>query len=226
MCINYRRLNSLTTKNRYPLPKIQDCLDAFAKAVYFSKLDLTLGFWQLLIEEDSIAKIAFNTIEGKFEFLVMLFSLTNALATFQTLMNGILRPYLFKVIVVYLDDIVIYSKTLEEHLEHLETILDLLVLYKLYASPLKCSIAVMEINFYRHRVKYNQILLIEDKIVIIKKQPTPKTVYKVRQFLGLASYYRRYIRGFAKIAAPLSDLLKEKDKALRKKKHRPITWNA
>lgn len=134
MCIDYRALNAVTEKNGYPLPRIQECLDRLGTSVYLTKIDLTSGYWQIRVKEDHIPKMAFNTRYGKFEFTAMPFGLTNAPATFQSMMNNILRPYLDKFAIVYLDDIVIYSKTKEEYLEHVEKVLKALSDHRLYAK--------------------------------------------------------------------------------------------
>lgn len=226
MCVDFRALNQVTKKNGYPLPRVQDCLDAFAGAVWFTKLDLVSGFWQLLMDPESVAKTAFNTIYGKYEFLVMPFGLCNAPATFQTLMNRVLRKFLWKICVVYLDDILIFSKTKEEHAQHLQEIFKALQQEKLFTSTKKCVVGVQEVEFCGHLITPNHTRPLQDKLDIINTWPTPSNAQQVRQFLGLASYYRRYIKGFAKLAAPLSDLLKEEDASLRAKKRRPISWNA
>ncbi|KAL2035927.1 hypothetical protein VTO58DRAFT_101845 [Aureobasidium pullulans] len=226
MCVDFRALNLVTKKNGYPLPRVQDCLDAFAKAVWFTKLDLVSGFWQLLMDPGSVAKTAFNTIYGKYEFLVMPFGLCNAPATFQTLMNRVLRPFLWKTCVVYLDDILIFSKSKREHAQHLQQVFAVLQQEKLFTSEKKCVIGVQKVEFCGHLITPDQTRPLQDKLNIIRTWPTPSNAQQVRQFLGLASYYRRYIQGFAKLAAPLSDLLKEEDADLRAKKRRPISWNA
>jgi hypothetical protein len=224
MCVDFRAINEVTVKNGYPLPRVQDCLDALAGALWFTKLDLVSGFWQVLMEASSIKKTAFNTRMGKYEFLVMPFGLCNAPATFQTLMNKVLREFLWKFVVVYLDDILIYSKTVEEHAEHLQQVFNVLQQESLFVSVKKCVIGVQEVQFCGHLITINHTQPLQDKVEIIKSWPTPQNAQQVRQFLGLASYYRRYIHRFAKLAAPLSDLLKEEDVFLRTKKRRPISW--
>lgn len=226
MCMDYRALNKVTTKDTYPLPRIDECLDSFGGARYYTKLDLLSGYWQVRVKEDDIPKTAFNTRHGKFEFLVMPFGLTNAPATFQSMMNRILHKYLFKSVVVYLDDIVIYSRTKEEHYNHVQEVLQALQDNDLYAHPDKCTFGAKEIVFCGHRVSQGKIRPMQDKIEIIKNWPMPSNVHEVRQFLGLASYYRRFIKDFARTAISLFDLLKEMDPAARKKKFRPIQWNA
>jgi hypothetical protein len=226
MCIDYRALNKVTTKDTYPLPRIDECIDSFGGAQYYTKLDLLSGYWQVRIKEEDIPKTAFNTRHGKYEFMVMPMGLTNAPATFQAMMNRILHPYLFRSVVVYLDDIVIYSKTKEEHYKHVREVLQVLQDHDLYAHPDKCTIGAKEITFCGHRISQGRIQPMQDKINIIKDWPMPTNVHEVRQFLGLASYYRKFIKNFARIALPLFDLLKEMDPVARKKKFRPIQWNA
>jgi hypothetical protein len=152
MCIDYRALNRVTVKNAYPLPRIEECLDRLGKAMFLTTLDLTSGYWQVRIEDKDIPKTAFNTRYGKYEFLVMPFGLTNAPATFQTLMNQILRPYIDKFVLVYLDDILIYSNSAEEHLEHLRLVLQALREAKLYVRPKKCTFNQPEVEFCGHIV--------------------------------------------------------------------------
>src|SRR5436189_5125011 len=137
MCIDYRALNQKTLKNAYPLPRIQDCLDRLGKASHLTTLDLTSGYWQVRIAEVDIPKTGFNTRYGKYEFLVMPFGLTNAPATFQTLMNTILRPYIDKFVLVYLDDVLVYSDSEMEHVEHLRLVFEALRKHKIYARPKK-----------------------------------------------------------------------------------------
>jgi len=224
MCMDYRALNDKTRKNTYPLPRIDECIDSFAQARTFTKLDLLSGYWQLRISDVDVPKTAFNTRQGKFEFLVMPFGLTNAPATFQTMMNSILHPYLFKFVVVYLDDIVIYSQTPQEHAEHLKLVFEALEKHDLYAHPEKCVIGTDNITFCGHRITQGHTEPLRDKVQVIKDWPQPETVHEVRQFLGLTGFYRRYVKGYAHITAPLTDLLKELDPAKRQQKHRAVSW--
>ena len=227
MCIDYRLLNNVTKKDAYPLPRIQDCLDTIGKAQYLSKIDLTSGYYQIEMEESSIAKTAFNTRNGKYEWTAMPFGLTNAPSTFQRIMNDALQDFIRKeVVVVYLDDIVVFSKTKTDHKEHLRQVLRCLEENELYAKPSKCVIGVRELEFCGHVVGHGNVRPLPAKVQAISEWPQPQNAHEVRQFLGLASYYRRYIRSFARIAAPLSDLLVEADEALRRKKFQAICWNA
>jgi transposase InsO family protein len=224
MCIDYRALNRLTRKNKYPLPRIDDCIQEFAQARYFSKLDLLSGYWQVRIQDQDIPKTAFNTREGKYEFLVMPFGLTNAPATFQTMMNRILRKLLGKCVVVYLDDIVVYSKTREDHVRHVREVLQALQDNSLYIHPDKSVFGVDKIEFCGHEIQEGRSRPMQDKVKLIRDWPVPETVHQVRQFIGLASYYRKYIKNFPKISTVLFDLLKEPDPEVRKNKYRKIYW--
>src|SRR5436309_2681894 len=223
MCIDYRMLNSKTLKNAYPLPRIQDCIDRLGKATNLSSIDLWSGYWQLRVVEKDIPKTAFNTRYGKYEFLVMPFGLTNAPATFQTLMNSILRPYIDKFVLVYLDDILVYSNSDEEHLEHLKLVFDALREHSLYARPDKCVFDQPTVEFCGHLVGQGVVKVLDSKVRAIKEWPQPRNVQEVRQFYGLVNYYRRFIRHFSIIAAPLSDLFKSEDNG-DKRKRRPIVW--
>jgi hypothetical protein len=223
MCIDYRMLNSKTLKNAYPLPRIQECIDRLSKAKHLSSIDLLSGYWQLRVAEMDIPKTAFNTRYGKYEFLVMPFGLTNAPATFQTLMNSILRPFIDKFVLVYLDDILVYSDSEEEHLKHLEMVFEALRQHSLYARPEKCVFDQPTVEFCGHLVGQGVVKVLDSKVKVIKEWPQPKNVQEVRQFYGLVNYYRRFIRHFSIIAAPLSDLFKSYEGDKRKK--RPIAWS-
>ena len=223
MCVDYRGLNLKTRKNTYPLPLIQDCIDQMGKAKRLSTLDLTSGYWQIRVASKDVPKTAMNTRYGKYEFLVMPFGLTNAPATFQTLINRILRPFIDKFVAVYLDDITVYSDSEAEHLNHLRQVFEILAKHKLYANPTKCRFNQTEVQFCGHIIGGGKVRVMEDKIQAIKRWPQPQTVHHVRQFLGLAGYYRRFIRRFSHIASPLSNLLKVGESAARNK-NRLISW--
>ncbi|KAJ0914366.1 putative nucleotidyltransferase, Ribonuclease H [Helianthus annuus] len=211
MCIDYRELNKLTIKNRYPLPRIDDLFDQLQGSSFYSKIDLRSGYHQLRIQEESIPKTAFRTRYGHYEFLVMPFGLTNAPAVFMDLMNRVCKPYLDKFVIVFIDDILIYSKTKAEHEQHLRAILELLKKEQLYAKFSKCEFWLREVQFLGHVVNGDGIHVDPTKIEAIKDWETPKTPTEIRQFLGLAGYYRRFIENFSKIAQPLT-LLTQKDR--------------
>ncbi|GJY24674.1 putative reverse transcriptase domain-containing protein [Tanacetum coccineum] len=168
MCIDYRELNKLTVKNRYPLPRIDDLFDQLQGSQFFSKIDLRSGYHQLRVHEDDIPKTAFRTRYGHFEFTVMPFGLTNAPAVFMDLMNRVCRPYLDKFVIVFIDDILIYSKTREEHVEHLRLVLGLLKKEKLYAKFSKCEFWLREVQFLGHVINGNGIHVDPSKIEAVK----------------------------------------------------------
>ncbi|GJU45446.1 reverse transcriptase domain-containing protein, partial [Tanacetum coccineum] len=206
MCIDYRELNKLTVKNRYPLPRIDDLFDQLQGSQFFSKIDLRSGYHQLRVHEDDIPKTAFRTRYGHFEFTVMPFGLTNAPAIFMDLMNRVCRPYLDKFVIVFIDDILIYSKTQEEHVEHLRLVLELLKKEKLYAKFSKCEFWLREVQFLGHVINDNRIYVDPSKIEVVKNWKAPRTLIEICLFLGLAGYYRRFIENFSKIAKSLTIL--------------------
>jgi Reverse transcriptase (RNA-dependent DNA polymerase) len=177
----------------------------------------------MLIAETNIEKTAFNTRGGKYEFIAMPFNLTNAPATFQSMINEIFRPFLDIFCIVYLNNIVIYSDSAEEHEKYLTKVLECLSAHELIAKPKKSIIGAREIEFCGFLVGNGIVKPSPEKTNVIQDWPIPKTVHKVRQFLGLASYYRRFIRDFAKLSCPLTELLKKKIVKRRQDKHRSIT---
>ncbi|GJQ98153.1 putative reverse transcriptase domain-containing protein [Tanacetum coccineum] len=204
MCIDYRELNKLTVKNRYPLPRIDDLFDQLQGSSIYSKIDLRSGYHQLRVRDQDIPKTAFRTRYGHYEFQVMPFGLTNAPAVFMDLMNRVCKPYLDKFVIVFIDDILIYSKDEREHEEHLKAILELLKEEKLYAKFSKCEFWIPKVQFLGHVIDSRGIHVDPAKIESIKDWASPKTPTEIRQFLGLAGYYRRFIEGFSKIAnAPI-----------------------
>ncbi|GJW41592.1 putative reverse transcriptase domain-containing protein [Tanacetum coccineum] len=211
MCIDYRELNKLTIKNHDPLPKIDDLFDQLQGACCFIKIDLHSGYHQLRVREEDIPKTAFRTRYGHFEFTVMPFGLTNAPAIFMDLMNRVCKLYLDKFVTVFVDDILIYSKSEEEHEVHLKTILDLLKKEKLYAKFSKCEFWLKEVQFLGHVVNRDSIHVNPSKVESVKNWKIPESSTEIRSFLGLVGYYRRFIENFSKIAKPLT-LLTQKNK--------------
>ena len=195
MCINYRALNKVTVKNKYPIPLIADLFDQHGIARYFTKLDLRSGYYQVRIAERDEQKTTCVTRYGSYEFLVMPFGLTNAPTTFCTLMNKIFHPFLDKFVVVYLDDIVIYRKSLDEHVHHLKKVFRLLRQNELYVKKMKCSFALGEVGLLGHRIKDGKLMMDESKIKSIQEWDPPTKVPQLRSFLGLVNYYRRFIKG-------------------------------
>nr|GEU86702.1 putative reverse transcriptase domain-containing protein [Tanacetum cinerariifolium] len=212
MCIDYRELNKITIKNRYPLPRIDDLFDQRQGACYFSKIDLRSRYHQLRVHEDDISKTAFRTRYGHFEFTVMPFGLTNAPAVFMDLMNQVCKSYLDKFIIVFIDDILIYSKAKEEHEVHLKLVLELLRKEKLYAKFSKCEFWLQEVHFLGHMVNRSGIHVDPSKIKAVKNWKATTTPSKVRSFLGFAGYFRHFIVNFSKIAKSLTSLTQKNQK--------------
>ncbi|KAJ9539506.1 LOW QUALITY PROTEIN: hypothetical protein OSB04_032239 [Centaurea solstitialis] len=209
MCIDYRELNKLTVKNRYPLPRIDDLFDQLQGAAWFSKIGLRSGYHQVKVREEDVQKTAFRTRYGHFEFVVMPFGLTNAPAVFMDLMNRVCRPMLDKSVIVFIDDILIYSKTKEDHVMHLIEVLETLRRERLYAKFSKCDFWLQEVQFLGHLVNREGIKVDPAKIEAVMKWEVPKTPTDIRSFLGLADYYRRFIQDFSKIAVPLTRLTRK-----------------
>ncbi|GKD34850.1 putative reverse transcriptase domain-containing protein [Tanacetum coccineum] len=190
MCIDYRELNKLTVKNRYPLLRIDDLFDQLQGSSVYSKIDLRSGYHQLRVRDEDVPKTAFRTRYGHYEFQVMPFGLTNAPTVFMDLMNRVCRPYLDKFVIVFIDDILIYSKTKEEHDAHLRLILELLKKEELYAKFSKCDFWLSKVQFLGHVIDSEGIHVDPAKIESIKDWESPKTPTEIHQFLGLAGYYR------------------------------------
>ncbi|WVZ57271.1 hypothetical protein U9M48_007676 [Paspalum notatum var. saurae] len=198
MCIDYRALNDVTVKNKYPLPRIDDLFDQLKGASVFSKIDLRSGYHQLKIRASDIPKTAFVTRYGLYEFTVMSFGLTNAPAYFMYLMNKVFMEYLDKFVVVFIDDILVFSINEEEHEKHLRM---------LYAKLSKCEFWLFEVSFLGHIISKGGISIDPSKIKAVQDWVAPRNVSEIRSFLGLAGYYRRFVKNFSKIAQPLSKLL-------------------
>ena len=209
MCVDYRALNNVTIKNAYPLPRIEELFDRLQGAQYFSKLDLRSGYHQIRIAPEDVPKTAFRTRYGHYEFLVLPFGLTNAPATFMHLMNQTFRKQLDSFVLVFLDDILIFSKTKEDHDRHVAEVMAILRKEKLYAKASKCEFFKTEVEFLGHMVGRDGIRMMDDKVQAISAWPTPTSVSHIRSFLGTAGYYRKFIKNFSTIALPLSELTKD-----------------
>ena len=213
ICIDYRQLNSVTKLDTFPLPRIDNLLDQLGNAKYFTTIDLAAGYWQIRVADDSIEKTAFITHGGLYEFRVMPFGLTNAPAVFQRLMQQVLQglnpaegP---SFVSVYIDDVLIFSRTLEEHLRHIGQVLDQFQAAGLKLKPSKCHFMCQRVEYLGHLITQKGLLRNTKKVSAVTDFPTPTSVTQVRQFVGLASYYRRFIEGFARIAGPLHQLTKQ-----------------
>ena len=209
MCVDSRAINRITVKYRFPIPRISDLLDQLGKASIFSKIDLKSGYHQIRVRPGDEWKTAFKTNEGLFEWMVMPFGLSNAPSTFMRLMNQVLHPFLNKFIVVYFDDILVYSTNNDEHLLHLRKLFQVLTEAELYINTKKSMFMKKEIAFLGFIIKQGSISMEPKKIEAIHTWPTPASIKEIQAFLGLASFYRKFIRNFSSLAAPLTDCLKK-----------------
>ena len=208
-CVDYRKLNELTVKDTYPLPLIQSCLDAVGKAKWFSTFDLRSGYHQVVMEQKDADKTTFVTRRGTYRFRVMPFGLCNAPATFQRLMDVAMSGLNLEICLVYLDDIILFSDTVEQHMERLEQLFQRLDQTNLKLKPSKCKLFQREVLFLGHRLSADGLTTDPEKTRTIQEWPTPKNLKEVRSFLGLCSYYRRFVQGFSEIASPLHELTKK-----------------
>ena len=209
LCIDYRELNKVTIKNKYPLPRIDDLFDQLQGASVFSKIDLRSGYHQLKIKAEDIQKTAFRTRYGHYEFLVMPFGLTNAPAAFMDLMNRVFKDYLDQFVIVFIDDILVYSHSMMEHAEHLRIVLNQMKDKELYAKFKKCEFWLEKVAFLGHVVSKDGISVDPSKVEAVSNWARPTTGTEVRSFLGLAGYYRKFVEGFSKIASPLTNLTRK-----------------
>ena len=199
MCVDCRAINSITIKYRHPIPRLDDMLDELHGSSIFTKIDLKRGYHQIRIKESDEWKTTFKTKYGLYEWLVMSFGLTNAPSTFMRLMNHALHAFLGKFVVVYFDDILVYIKNLDEHIDHLHCVLDVLRKEKLYVNLKKFSFFMDKVVFLGYVVSVKGIKVDEEKVKAIKEWPTPKSIAKVRNFHGLASFYWRFVKDFTEI---------------------------
>ena len=222
LCVDYRMLNDKTRKDAYPLPRIDEALDSLKGATLFSSIDLAQGYHQVAIHEDDIQKTAFRAgTGGLFEYLRMPFGLSNAPATFQRLMESVMGDLNFNTLLLYLDDILVFSKTYEEHLQRLEVVLQRLRQHGLKIKPSKCHFLRKECHYLGHVVSSSGVSTDPGKTKAINNWPRPKSEKELRSFLGLAGYYRRFVKHFSKVAAPLHALLSKEGCQKGRKRHRP-----
>ena len=214
LCIDYRGLNQLTVKNKYPIPRIDELLDRLHGSTVFSKIDLKSGYYQIRIKEEDIPKTAFNSRYGHYEFTVMSFGLTNAPATFNRLMQDIFKHQLDKHVLVFFDDILIYSRNDKDHEAHVKEVLSILREHKLFAKRSKCTFFAKRIEYLGFIVSQEGISVDPAKVQDIVDWPQPKNVREVRGFLGITGWYRIFIKDYAKIAGPITKLLKKNAKII------------
>jgi hypothetical protein len=215
---DYRQLNKLMIKNQYLLPKIDDFFDKIKGTMVFLKIDLRSGYHQLRIKEEDIPKIAFKTRFGHYKFIVLLFGLTNTPGIFMNLMNGVLREYLEKFVQVFIDDILIYSQTMEEHEKHLRLVLQCLREHKLYGKLSKFSFYQSRIHYLRYVISGEGIVVDLAKVEAIMEWPVSTNVLELRSLMGLAGYYRQFVEGFSKIENLITELQKKNKKCIWTKK--------
>ena len=217
VCVDYRALNDLTIKNKYPLPLMDELFDRVHGSRFFSTIDLRDGFYQIRLAEGDIEKTAFRTAFGSYEYTVLPMGLCNAPGTFMQLMNDTFRDLLNRSVLCFLDDILIFSKTREEHLAHIREVLERLRKHKLYGKLSKCVFMSDEVGFLGHRLGANGLAVAPDKISAVRDWPAPRNAHDVRSFLGLAGFYRKFVKDFSKLALPMTELTHEKC---------PWTWGA
>ena len=208
LCIDYWGLNAITQKNRYPLPLIDKIMDRVCGAWIFTKIDVKNAYYRIGIREGNEWKTAFHTRYGLYEYLVMPFGLTNAPASFQSYIHGVLREYLDIFVIVFLDDILIYSREESQHEQHVRIVLEALLIAGLFAKLSKCLFSVKRVPFLGYVITDTGVEMEMDRISTIVNWPEPESVRKVQTFLGFVNFYQRFIQGFSCIAAPLTEATK------------------
>jgi hypothetical protein len=208
-CTDYWALNAVTINDRFPIPTVDDMLDELHGAEHYTKLDLKAGYNQICVCSDDIPKTAFQTHNGHYEYVVMPFGLCNAPSTFQAAMNEVFRPYLRQFVLVFFDNILIYSKGWEEHMAHLKRVFKILQDHQFFVKPSKCIFGAREVDYLGHITSHEGIRVDNHKIEVMQSWPTPKTITELRGFLGLTGYYLKFVRNHGLIAAPLTNLLKK-----------------
>ncbi len=209
-CVDYRKLNEVTVKDAFPIPKIEQTCDALRGAKWFSSMDLATGYWQVLVAPEHRHKTAFLTPDGGlYEYVRIPFGLCNAPGTFQRLMNELFKEELYQTVLIFLDDVLSYSKTEEEHLAQLKYVFEMLRQANLKLKPKKCRFFQTQVSYLGHIISESGAAPDPGKVAAVQDWPQPKTVTDVRSFIGFCSYYRRFVKDFAQHARPLHELTKK-----------------
>jgi hypothetical protein len=211
LCINFRQFNKVIVKNKYPLPRIDDLFDQLKYAKIFSKIDVRSRYHQVRIKDEDINKTTFRTRYGHYEFTVVPFGLSNAPTVFMCMMNGVFKDYLDKFVIVFLDEILVYSKSEEEHEQHMRMVLQVLREHQLYAKLSNCSFYQDQFHYLGHIILKDGIAVDPEKIEAIREWLAPNNMTEVRSFMGLAGYYIRFIIGFSRITHPITSLKRKEN---------------